>query len=671
MTSKSTKVKEKRSEKIAEKVLKTSSADSPSFRTKWFIILGIIALTFSAYLPGFSPEKEFTNWDDLGYVVNQPLVKTTNLDSLKLLFEPSTQVMLNYHPLTMLTLAYNYSNAELDIQPYFKTNLFLHLLNTILVFFLLFKWSKNSLYIAGFGALFFGIHPMHVESVAWISERKDVLYTFFFLLSLLSYVRYIEKQKILWLLLAFVLFVASCLSKAMAVPLPLVFFLLDFLYKRRFSLHAILEKIPFLLLSIWIGMNAVKIQATGAIAEFELFTMFERLMFASYGFLMYWLKFFLPINLSAFYPYPTFGENQELPIIFYLAPFIVFVLVFFPLIYLYLKRKESLPVYVFGMGFFVLTIALVLQFISVGSAIMAERYSYVPYIGGSFLVLTLVFHFQKASKNKLFIPALLGIYSLFLLIQNYNQVKVWTNSETLWSNVIEKYPYEIIQEGSKVTVIENGVEVAHKNRGNYLREHGRMDLAFKDYELLVRARVKDPLVYSNMANMYALEGKFQESINMYKMALERDSTTFDVYVNRGITFIKMGNHKDAINDFKKALKIQPKSQIALSNLCSELVNNKEFESAINSSTKLIKLFPTSYDGYFYRGTTNVNLGNHVKALLDLNQSILLNPNYMFSWFNASVAYKALNNRPKAKEYALKAKELGMDVNPAYLESLKN
>jgi tetratricopeptide (TPR) repeat protein len=174
-----------------------------------------------------------------------------------------------------------------------------------------------------------------------------------------------------------------------------------------------------------------------------------------------------------------------------------------------------------------------------------------------------------------------------------------------------------------------------------------------------------------MANMYALEGKFQESIDMYKMALERDSSTFDVYVNRGITYTKMAQRENAIKDFKKALTIQPKNQMALSNLCSELVNSSNFKEAIIYSNSLIKLYPTSYDGYFYRGTANVNLGNHTSALEDLNQSIKLNPNYMYNWFNASVSYKAIGDLKKALEYALKAKELGMEVNPVYLESLKN
>ncbi len=668
MATKSIKLKGKQKHNEQVKI-DVASKDSTS-RLKWLIILGIISLTIIAYLPGFSPEKEFTNWDDLGYVVNQPLVKTSNADSLKLLFEPTTQVMLNYHPLTMLSLAYNYSSAELDIQPYFKTNLFLHLLNTFLVFLVLFKWSKNSLYIAGFGALIFGIHPMHVESVAWISERKDVLYTFFFLLSLLSYIRYIDRQKIAWLLIAFVLFIASCLSKAMAVPLPLVFLLVDFLYKRKFVLTIILEKIPFLALSVWFGLNAVKIQSAGAIAEFEVFTLFERIMFASYGFLMYWVKFFVPTNLSAFYPYPTFGEDKALPLIYVLAPFIVLLLVLTPLVYFYKKQKSNLKIYLFGMGFFVLMIALVLQFISVGSAIMADRYAYIPYIGGSFMLLLFAFNYHEKFKYKLVIPAILTIYCLFLFVQNYKQVAIWTNSETLWSNVIEQYPFVIEQVGNKVFVRTNGVEVAHKNRGNYYRENGRMDLAFKDYYILVSARVKDPLVYSNMGNMYALEGKFQESIDMYKMALERDSSTFDVYVNRGITYTKMGQRVNAIKDFKKALTIQPKNQMALSNLCSELVNSSNFKETLIYSSKLIKLYTASYDGYFYRGTANVNLGNHSIALEDLNQSIKLNPNYMYAWLNASVSYKAIGDTKKALEYALKAKELGMELNPAYLESLK-
>ena len=667
---KTAKSKEKKDVNKIDSEVKPSVLQAKSSRNKWLLLVAIVVLTFVAYLPGFSPEKEFTNWDDRGYIVEQPLAKSIQTDSLKILFEPSTQVMLNYHPLTMISLAYNYANAGLDIQPYFKTNLLLHILNTVLVFFVLYRLGRSSLFIAGFGALFFGIHPMHVESVAWISERKDVLYTFFFLASLLTYLIYSEKQKMLWLVTAFTLFVASCLSKAMAVPLPLVFFLVDYLNKRKFTIGSVLEKLPFLALSVWIGLNAVKIQSAGAIAEYEIFTTFQRVMFASYGFLMYWVKFFVPTNLSAFYPYPTFGENQEIPTIFYASPFIVLMLLLAPFVYFLKRKKELLPIYIFGMGFFILMIALVLQFISVGSAIMADRYAYVPYIGGSFILLFVLQSLGSNDSKKRILTIVLSVYSVFLLAQCYNRVGVWTNSETLWTNVIEQYPYDIEQVGNVVKVKTAGVEVAYKNRGNYYRETGRMDLAFVDYEVLVRARAKDPLIYSNAGNMYALQDKFKESIEMYKLALERDSTTYDVYLNRGITFSKMNDHTRAAKDFEKAFSLKENDVMSLVNLCAELLNAKQYEQTIKRANLLTQLSPNSYEGYFYRGTANVNLKNYAIAIVDLNKAIGFKSDYSFAWFNTAVAYNAVGNKKKALEYALKAKSLGMDVKDEYLNSLR-
>lgn len=632
-------------------------------------IVGILLLTIFAYWKGFSPDKTFTNWDDPGYVVEQPLTKSLHPDTVNLHFRPETQVMLNYHPLTMLTLAYNYSQSGLDIQPYFKTNLALHVLNTLFVFFLIYGMMNKKVIPAAFVALLFGIHPMHVESVAWISERKDVLYTFFFLLSLLSYNRYLKQNNLLWLLTCFALFVASCLSKAMAVPLPLVLFLLDYWNDRKFTLKTFVEKIPFLALAVWFGLNAVKIQSQGALAEYEVFTTFQRIMFASYGFMMYWVKLVFPVNLSAFYPYPTFGPDKSIPTIFYAAPFLVFGTIVGITFWLFKKRSSYLKIWVFSLGFFVLMIALVLQFISVGAAIMADRYTYIPYIGALFLLVFVLWDvFEKRNKTSVFL-LVFGSFSLFSFVLTYERVGVWTNSETLWSDVIEKYPYKIEQKGNVVTVLETGVEVAHKNRGNYYREMGNMDKAFEDYELLVRARAKDPLIYSNMGNMYALRGDFPSSLEMYKMALERDPNAFDVYLNRGITLSKMQRNNEAISDFKKALKIQPNHEMTMVNMCGEYVTLGKWNEAIQQATTVIKSYPNNNSAYFYRGTAYVNLGKNDIGLADLNKCIELKPDYGFAWFNAAVAYKNSGNKLKAAEYAQKAQALNVPQATDFISSL--
>ncbi len=316
----------KKKDKAASSSVQQPKKQIAHARPLWQWIAGILLITFICYLPVLSDKKEFTNWDDPGYVTEQKLVKDLNAETLKTLFKPSTDVMLNYHPLTMISLGIDYKlgfdkkTNTLSIKPFAWSNLILHLLNTALVFIFLYLLSGRRIWAAVISALWFGIHPMHVESVAWISERKDVLYCFFFLLSCIAYLKYLETNRFLLLASCFFFFVLSCLSKAMAVPLPLVLILIDILHKRKINFKVVLEKAPFLIVALLIGYNAVLIQDKGAIAEFEIFTLAERFMFAAYGFFMYIVKLIAPFELSAFYPYPNLDESGNIPAVYYLSP---------------------------------------------------------------------------------------------------------------------------------------------------------------------------------------------------------------------------------------------------------------------------------------------------------------------------------------------------------------
>lgn len=637
--------------------------------THWLLMLGIVILSYLTYAPGFSDEKEFTNWDDPGYVVNQPLIKTQDADSSALLWKPSTEVMLNYHPITMWTLAKNYDSAELDIQAYFKTNLFLHCLNALLVFILLFSLANGSLFISFFGALLFAIHPMHVESVAWISERKDVLYTFFFLLALLSYMRYIRLGNYSWFILCLLFFVGSCFSKAMAVPMPFVLILLDLLKGRTFTWKTIVEKIPFLVIAIWFGLNALEIQSKGAITDFDFFTTWQRIMFASYGFCMYWIKFFVPYGLSAFYPYPNLDKLDELPVYFQIAPFALVLFALGLLFWTWKKNKESFKVTLFSLGFFTLMVALVLQFISVGAAITADRYTYIPYIGSAFLVLYFIDKWSLKNRYPYVISGVLLVYSILLMNQAYERTKVWTNSATLWTDVIEKYPFKLTENGEKVQVLQTGAEVAYKNRGNYYREHGDSVAAMRDYSVLVKARVKDPLIYSNVGNMYALMNQYDSSLFMYNLALERNPNSFDVHLNRGITFVKMSNFKQATSDFITALKMKPNDLNALVNLCAATLNGKMYEDCIKYSEQLKKIAPQRWESYFYLGTAYVNQAKYQLGATILEKAVTLNPNDPYAWYNAGIAQQQIGANEKAKSYLLKAKALNYPVSDQLINSL--
>ena len=338
------------------------------------LLLGILLLTFIVFWP--SLQNGFTNWDDTYYVTQNTLIKSLSFEHLKDIFTTSERSL--YHPFTMLSFALNYQIAELNPFTYHFTNLLFHLINTFLVFYFIYLISEKQIGTALITAVLFGIHPMHVESVAWVSERKDVLFTCFFLAAASTYWHYISSGKSKTYVFALLLFLASLLSKATAVTLPLVLLLLDYYKGRKLNMQLIIEKIPFFILSIIFGLLTIKYQSQGAIGDLDDFSALERIMFASYGFVMYALKFLLPFNLSAFYPYPA---TENMPILFKIAPLLAVIML--ALAAFSLKKTKVIA---FGLTFYAFTVFLTLQFISVGGAVMADRYTYVPYIGLSFII---------------------------------------------------------------------------------------------------------------------------------------------------------------------------------------------------------------------------------------------------------------------------------------------
>ncbi|MBS1774263.1 MAG: tetratricopeptide repeat protein [Bacteroidetes bacterium] len=529
----------------------------------WIWIVAIVLFTLACYAPVFSDQKEFTNWDDDQYVTDQPLVKSTDGETISELFKPSTAVMLNYHPLTMLTLAWDYEKGydeatnTVSIAPFIKTNIILHLLNVALVFLLVYRLGKKKIWTAGVAALLFGIHPMHVESVAWISERKDVLYCFFFLLSCLAYLRYLDKQKTLWLGITFVLFVASCLSKAMAVPLPLVLLLIDYLEKRKITAKVLAEKLPFLVVSVWIGITAVHVQA-GALEGMQDVTFLQRILYAAYGFTMYWVKLIAPIQLSAFYPYPVGG----VPGYYYLTAIIALAIIITPIIIYLRKKDEGSSITLFSVLFFAAMTGLVLQFVSVGQALMADRYSYVSYIGPLFIAGSVL---NNGIDNPKFKNIAIGIIAVFVIAfaaLTYNRIQVWENSKTLWTDVIAQYPYQLKDNNGKTEVTQYGVKTAYKNLGEYYADHQQFDSAYHYYDILVRSGSTDAEVWSNIGNLHFLKKQIPEALAAFDKAIALNPKNEDNYLKRGLIYMQEGKNTETIAEMDKILKLNPQNEQA-------------------------------------------------------------------------------------------------------------
>jgi len=393
--------------------------------------------------------NDFVNWDDEAYILDNVLIQELSLRQIGHMFT-TLEVEGNYHPITLLSLAIDYAIGGGAPLPFHFTNFLLHLLNTFLCgYFMLLLTGKQR--VALVGMLLMGIHPMHVESVAWISSRKDVLYAFFFLAGLISYLFYLKKkpQRRLYLSLTILFFILSLLSKSMAITFPLVLMLIDVWKKPAPIARLIRPKIPWLLLSLAFAALTYYSQAAGAALEFvpdrhPLNTPF----IVSYSLLFYLVKSLMPLQLAAFHPYP--GElTGMLPFYFYLSFLILIALSGL----IWIKRKRY-PALWWGMSFFVLNLLAVIQLVPVGQVVAAERYTYIAYVGIFFILGFGVNEMWEQSKKLASWQRgslmVLGLTVTSLLIfQSFQRAKVWKNGDTLWSDVIEKYPHDFCAYGCR------------------------------------------------------------------------------------------------------------------------------------------------------------------------------------------------------------------------------
>jgi Flp pilus assembly protein TadD len=642
------------------KNLKNIQQDSKK-QNGWKWMIGILLLTFISFYPAI--KCGFTSWDDPLYVTSSNLIKSLSFDNIAKIFSIKSDVASNYHPLTIISLAIDYHISKLDPAFYHLVNILIHLANTLLVYLFIFRLSKGKIFAALFTALFFGIHPMHVESVAWISERKDVLYTFFFLLSLIAYIRYESSGKISYLILTFLFFTASVLSKAMAVVLPIVLLLIDRYQGKKITVRSLLEKLPFFILSIIFGIIALQIQSKESIASYETFSLFQRLCFGFYGYFMYILKLFFPFDLSSFYPYPTSGRDIAFPASVFVPSALGF-LIFALSVFLFLKNDKKLTVINFGIIFYFITVVLVLQFISVGQVIMADRYSYLSYIGLLLIVGLLLEKLISGNpKHKKLIVSITGIVAIIFSTLSHERINVWQNTETLWTDVIQKYPYPPWK-----------IEIAYVGRGRYFAEE-KKDLisALADFNTLLSMDTKNPAVYNNLGNIYGVKGQsfsntkdtanarqaFQQSMQYYSRALELDTTeATNTYVNRATAYIFMKDYQNAAADFDKALQSDPQNSGLIEKRAYANYMSGNWKKAIDDYNFLFSNQNIKSYMYEFRGTAFLNSGMYNEAIADLNMTIQNEPRNAKVYYLLSICYEKLNKTSEAKTNLEKAKNMG-------------
>lgn len=567
------------------------------------MLMIILLISFFAYLPVL--HNGLLDWDDYGYIKNNPLIFSINLKEIF-----SHNVMWNYHPLTITILAIEYHFFGLNPAGYHAVNLLFHLLNVVLVFYSV-SLLSDKIEVALITSLLFGIHPIHVESVAWVAELKDVLYTFFFLSAYISYLKYLKEPKLKYYCIALLLFSASLLSKAMAASLPIVLLLTDYYKDRKISRKTLLEKVPFFLLAITFGIIAVYAQDTSLGTQELGLTVLQRFVFACYGFITYLLKLVFPVHLSAFYPYPMFTAG-EIPFVYY--TYVMLVLALSVFIFYSIRFSKKL---VFSFGFYTVTIVMVLQLLPVGNAVMADRYSYIPSIGIFYLIAeAMIVIWNK--KPKLVMIFLLGTVTFSFSLITFDRCGVWKNDLSLWNDVISQFQY---------------APVAYNNRGLAYLKQKEYDKAHEDFDNAIKQYPKYTQAYINRGNVLRNDNKFGEALNDYNAAIGLEPNYYKAYFNRGILFLKTSNNNQALEDFNMAIALNKNITEAYVNRGIIFMNEKKYDRAMADYNKAIELNPNYTDAYINRGNLLTMEKNYEDAILNFSKAIQLNPQEATAFYN--------------------------------------
>jgi protein O-mannosyl-transferase len=612
----------------------------------WIVI--ILTLVFIAYIPIFQ-NGFLKTWDDNRYVLENKYIQEFNPGSLIKMFTIFYDG--HYHPLTLLSLAIDFKIGKLDPTTYHITNLVLHLFNVIIVFlFVYYLFKKKELLIPVVAGLLFGISTIQVESVAWISERKNLLYSLFFFSSLISYLKYIELNRKIFYILSIVLFLFSLLSKSMALSLAATLILIDLFYQRNiFDRKVIMEKIPYFLLAIVFGILAVFAQKStwGDNLSQAHYSFFERIFFGGYAFILYVVKAIIPVSMSGYYPYPEQSWVTLLNFIYCLATAGIFGLSIY-----FFKRFQQLS---FGILFFCINIFLLLKIFEVpaGDYLMADRYAYIPSVG--IFVIVGVGLKRLMDKTQLLKKAgimVLIVYSSFLLYQTFTRISVWKDDISFYSDVIEKYP---------------NADVAYKNRGAIRKENQELEGAMFDFNKAIQLGKNDYKSFSNRGAVYMEMGDFQNAIADYQKALKYYPNHPQILADYGFALMRSGDLNGAMNAYDKSLSFKSFNPELYVNRGTVYYNLGNIHRAIQDYNVAIQQKPGYVNAFFNRGLSKIKMNDFNSAIEDFLVTIKLDSSHAEAWSNMGVSWSRQNDYDKAMECYSEA----IRIKPSYFEAWLN
>ena len=582
----------------------------------------LVAVTMTVYAP--VRDFRFLNFDDNEYVTDNSQVKL-GLTWKGFVWAFTATQASNWHPLTWLSHMVDVSLWGMNPGGHHLTNVFFHAANTALLFLLL-RIMTTALWPSALVAALFALHPLHVESVAWVAERKDVLSTFFGLLAILAYVRYAERPDVRRYLPVLLLFALSLLAKPMLVTLPFLLLLLDYWplvrldgirprnnrngpprYRPGLLVDLLLEKAPLLALSAASSVITIFAQSHGgSLAPFDRYPLSLRVGNAVISYLGYLGNTIWPSQLAPLYPLSLADQSRW--------KIAASVLILSTITLAALKSVRRYPNFAVGWLWYLGTLIPVIGLVQVGEQSMADRYTYVPILGifvmGAWGLREMV---AQWPRSRAVLSAVACLALAILAIITSIQLTYWHDSVVLFEHTLR--------------VTRNNY-LAHNNLGAALEAAGKEAEAASHYQEAFRINPRDAWARTNLANALMRQGKLNEALALYEWTGRRHIDFPELHNNRGAVLFALGRYQEATGEYRKALTMKPDYTQAYINLARALAKQDRLAEAVEGYQQALRLDPTDVAIHFNLAGLLSKARNVDEAIREYRAALQLKPDYL-------------------------------------------
>ena len=605
------------------------------------IALGLVALNVAVYASVW--RSDFVRFDDPDYVTRNPQV-TAGLAMRGIVWAFTTGHAANWHPLTWLSHMIDVQLVCVNAGPHHLTSLLLHAVNTVLLFTVL-RRMTSSPWRSAFVAALFAIHPLHVESVAWVSERKDVLSTLFWMLALLSYAAYVRHADARRYGLLSVLFALGLMAKPMVVTLPLVLLLLDVWPLRRITfwrdgrtmlspgdgatiMRLVREKIPLLVLAVASTAVTLIVQRRwGAVGSLSAYPLSLRLENTLVNYVAYVEKMVWPVGLSAFYPY-----RQSVSAFTVAAAAFVLIATTVSVI----RGARTRPYLLVGWFWYLVTLTPVIGVVQAGLQSIADRYTYVPLIG-----LFIIASWGAADLAERWLPQRVVLPTAAVLIlaacavAARRQVETWRNSLALWQHAAD---------------VTSNNAYAQYNLGVVLVQAGRFDDGIARFREAIRIDPNNADVHIDLANALDERGAVDEALTEFATVVRLRPEYAEARVAFGNLLRARGRNSDAIAQYREGVRLDATLASAHNELGNALTSDGQFSNALVEYQEAVRLAPGFAEAHNNVGAGLARAGKREDAMAEFLTALRLKPNDATFHYNAALMLEALGRMNEAVEH---------------------